>query len=259
MHPTPRFKPWRASASRINLTNPVEIRQAERDLPVTYYVFDLLYLDGVDVRRAPLEARRALLRRTKPERVAAVLTAGDIELNREKKRVARAGRDRARRLRERVARQVEAAERDHASARPGAPLEHAVVRHPVVGAAVRIVERERDRAGDAVRVEIVTRSLPSRERRLSRSTSGAKASARGRSRVTPSVVSSASAPALSWPASVSSSTGAAVRRSASPTLPSSPRGSSPRDGRGAGEAASADRAAVPGRLVDARDSCRSGT
>ncbi|MFD2184527.1 phosphate regulon transcriptional regulator PhoB [Rhodoplanes azumiensis] len=36
---------------------------------------------------------RALLRRTKPERVAAVLTAGDIELNREKKRVARAGRD----------------------------------------------------------------------------------------------------------------------------------------------------------------------
>ncbi|MDC7786215.1 phosphate regulon transcriptional regulator PhoB [Rhodoplanes sp. TEM] len=36
---------------------------------------------------------RALLRRTKPERVAAVLTAGDIELNREKKRVARGGRD----------------------------------------------------------------------------------------------------------------------------------------------------------------------
>jgi bifunctional non-homologous end joining protein LigD len=50
--------------SRINLTNPTEIRQADRDLPVTYYVFDLLYLDGVDVRRAPLEARRALLRRT---------------------------------------------------------------------------------------------------------------------------------------------------------------------------------------------------
>ncbi|MFL9827577.1 phosphate regulon transcriptional regulator PhoB [Rhodoplanes sp. SY1] len=36
---------------------------------------------------------RALLRRTKPERVASVLTAGDIELNRDKKRVARAGRD----------------------------------------------------------------------------------------------------------------------------------------------------------------------
>lgn len=36
---------------------------------------------------------RALLRRTRPERVASILTAGDIELNREKKRVARAGRD----------------------------------------------------------------------------------------------------------------------------------------------------------------------
>lgn len=36
---------------------------------------------------------RALLRRAKPERVAAVLSAGDIELNREKKRVSRAGRD----------------------------------------------------------------------------------------------------------------------------------------------------------------------
>src|SRR6266581_36040 len=36
---------------------------------------------------------RALLRRSKPERVAGVLEAGDIELDREKKRVARAGRD----------------------------------------------------------------------------------------------------------------------------------------------------------------------
>ena len=36
---------------------------------------------------------RALLRRTKPERVAGILEAGDIELDREKKRVARAGRD----------------------------------------------------------------------------------------------------------------------------------------------------------------------
>ena len=50
--------------SRINLTNPTEIKQAERDIPVVYYVFDLLYLDGIDVRRAPLDERRALLRRT---------------------------------------------------------------------------------------------------------------------------------------------------------------------------------------------------
>ena len=36
---------------------------------------------------------RALLRRARPERVASVLNAGDIELNRDKKRVSRAGRD----------------------------------------------------------------------------------------------------------------------------------------------------------------------
>jgi two-component system phosphate regulon response regulator PhoB len=36
---------------------------------------------------------RALLRRARPERVAEVLTIGDIELDREKKRVSRAGRE----------------------------------------------------------------------------------------------------------------------------------------------------------------------
>jgi len=36
---------------------------------------------------------RALLRRTRPERVAEVLVAGDIELDREKKRVSRSGRE----------------------------------------------------------------------------------------------------------------------------------------------------------------------
>ena len=36
---------------------------------------------------------RALLRRIKPERIAEVLVAGDIELDREKKRVSRSGRD----------------------------------------------------------------------------------------------------------------------------------------------------------------------
>jgi two-component system phosphate regulon response regulator PhoB len=36
---------------------------------------------------------RALLRRARPERVAEILTAGDIELDREKKRVSRSGRE----------------------------------------------------------------------------------------------------------------------------------------------------------------------
>src|SRR5690606_15608448 len=58
---------------RMNLTNPVEIRQAEKDVPVVYFVFDLLYLDGVDVRRAPLEERRRLLQQT-------LLPQGNVQL-----------------------------------------------------------------------------------------------------------------------------------------------------------------------------------
>jgi bifunctional non-homologous end joining protein LigD len=34
---------------------------AHRDLPIQYYVFDLLYLDGYDLRRVALEQRKALL------------------------------------------------------------------------------------------------------------------------------------------------------------------------------------------------------
>jgi len=49
---------------RMNLSNPVEIRQAEKDVPVVYFVFDLLYLDGVDLRGAPLKERRRLLQQT---------------------------------------------------------------------------------------------------------------------------------------------------------------------------------------------------
>lgn len=49
---------------RINLTDPTEIRSFDRSLPVVCYVFDILYVDGVDVRRVPLLARKRLLQRT---------------------------------------------------------------------------------------------------------------------------------------------------------------------------------------------------
>ncbi len=49
---------------RLNLANEVEIAQADRDIPVLFYVFDLLYLDGVDLTRAALEDRQRLLART---------------------------------------------------------------------------------------------------------------------------------------------------------------------------------------------------
>jgi bifunctional non-homologous end joining protein LigD len=48
---------------RMNLTNVHDVAGAERDIPVTYFVFDLLYLDGYDLTRLPLDARREILRR----------------------------------------------------------------------------------------------------------------------------------------------------------------------------------------------------
>ncbi len=48
---------------RMNLQNEHDIRLAEAQLPVLYYVFDILYLDGYDLTGAPFEARRRLLER----------------------------------------------------------------------------------------------------------------------------------------------------------------------------------------------------
>jgi bifunctional non-homologous end joining protein LigD len=45
------------------------IRRTRDDIPVVYYVFDLLYLDGYNLMRAPLEQRKALL--------ASILVPGD--------------------------------------------------------------------------------------------------------------------------------------------------------------------------------------
>jgi bifunctional non-homologous end joining protein LigD len=46
------------------------IRRTRDDIPVMYYVFDLLYLDGYDLMQAPLEQRKALL--------ASILTGGNV-------------------------------------------------------------------------------------------------------------------------------------------------------------------------------------
>ncbi|MFD4479109.1 non-homologous end-joining DNA ligase [Streptomyces sp. NPDC058471] len=47
---------------RMGLTRPADI--AASRVAVTYYVFDLLRLDGMDVRRLPLRTRKSLLRRS---------------------------------------------------------------------------------------------------------------------------------------------------------------------------------------------------
>jgi len=46
---------------RIGLTRPADVRRAEAAIPITYYVFDLLYAGGWDLRAAPLWQRKALL------------------------------------------------------------------------------------------------------------------------------------------------------------------------------------------------------
>jgi bifunctional non-homologous end joining protein LigD len=50
--------------ARINLSRPKEIERIAAEIPVTYYVFDLLYLDGHDLMKVPLIERKTLLART---------------------------------------------------------------------------------------------------------------------------------------------------------------------------------------------------
>lgn len=48
---------------RMNLTRPADIKRMMAEIGVIYYVFDLLYLDGIDLSGVTLERRRALLAR----------------------------------------------------------------------------------------------------------------------------------------------------------------------------------------------------
>jgi bifunctional non-homologous end joining protein LigD len=47
---------------RLGLTRPADVRAAAARVPVYYYLFDLLYLDGQDTTELPQRARKALLR-----------------------------------------------------------------------------------------------------------------------------------------------------------------------------------------------------
>jgi bifunctional non-homologous end joining protein LigD len=46
---------------RINLSSPADIERARKKIPVEVYVFDILWLDGKDVTKLPLERRHELL------------------------------------------------------------------------------------------------------------------------------------------------------------------------------------------------------
>src|SRR5262249_22087022 len=53
-------------AQRIHLVRPGDVRRAAELVPVSFVVFDLLGLDGRDLRPLPLRARKDLLRRVCP-------------------------------------------------------------------------------------------------------------------------------------------------------------------------------------------------
>ncbi|MBI4213511.1 MAG: ATP-dependent DNA ligase [Chloroflexi bacterium] len=46
---------------RMHLLRPADIKRADQTIPVVYYIFDLIYADGHDLRRSPLLQRRRLL------------------------------------------------------------------------------------------------------------------------------------------------------------------------------------------------------
>jgi len=48
---------------RINLTKGVDPRRVDAEMPVVYFAFDLLYLDGYDLKDVPLRERKSLLER----------------------------------------------------------------------------------------------------------------------------------------------------------------------------------------------------
>src|SRR5690606_14424597 len=52
---------------RSTVTAPREIDALARELPAVYFAFDLLSLDGKDLRRLPLLERKALLARVLPK------------------------------------------------------------------------------------------------------------------------------------------------------------------------------------------------
>jgi len=49
--------------ARINLSKPAEVERAAAETPVYLYAFDILHLDGFDLRAVPLIERKAILRR----------------------------------------------------------------------------------------------------------------------------------------------------------------------------------------------------
>lgn len=59
---------------REHLTDPLRIERIARDLPATYVAFDILYVDGEDLRKKPLLERKRILADVLEETESAVVT-----------------------------------------------------------------------------------------------------------------------------------------------------------------------------------------
>jgi bifunctional non-homologous end joining protein LigD len=49
--------------SRMNLRNSVEVKKQQAETPILYRIFDLLYVDGYDIEKLPLYARKEILKK----------------------------------------------------------------------------------------------------------------------------------------------------------------------------------------------------
>ena len=64
---------------RIHLSRAKDITEADRQIPVYFYAFDLVYLNGYDLMKFPLEQRKAVLRKLIPDNSGWIRFADHVE------------------------------------------------------------------------------------------------------------------------------------------------------------------------------------
>src|SRR5262249_36856238 len=64
---------------RIHLSRSKDIAEADRKIPVYFYAFDLLYLNGYDLMKFPLVERKAVLRKLIPDNAGWIRFADHVE------------------------------------------------------------------------------------------------------------------------------------------------------------------------------------
>jgi bifunctional non-homologous end joining protein LigD len=55
------FPDFQKHQKRMNINNKIDIESLSKQIPATYYIFDILYVDGIDIKILPLIERRKIL------------------------------------------------------------------------------------------------------------------------------------------------------------------------------------------------------